>query len=72
MIYQSLSGIIGFVCGKNFVLLVTDGTVTTFLSRESSEYLWVIDNKFGKCYSDINLFCQICLLWITVWSVVDR
>ena len=49
--------------GKIFVLLVTDGTVTTFLSRESSEYLWVIDNEFGKCYSDINLFCQICLLW---------
>ena len=44
----------------------------TFSSQESSEYLWVIDNKFGKCYSDINLFCQICLLWITVWSVVDR
>ena len=58
--------------GKIFVLLVTDGTVTTFLSRESSEYLWVIDNKFGKCYSDINLFWQICLLWISVWSVVDR
>ena len=56
---------------KFFVLLVTDGTVT-FLSRESSEYLWVIDNKFGKCYSDINLFCQICLLWIIVWSVADH
>ena len=43
-----------------------------FLSRESSEYLWVIDNKFGKCYSDINLFCQICLVWIIVWSVADH
>ena len=44
----------------------------TFLSRKSSEYLWVIDNKFGKCYSDINLFCQICLLWIIVWFVTGH
>ena len=29
-ISEPVTGIIGFVCGKNFVLLVTDGTVTTF------------------------------------------
>ena len=72
MIYQSLSGIIGFVCEKNFCFIGHGWNSNTFLSRKSSEYLWVIDNKFGKCYSDINLFCQICLLWIIVWSVVDR
>ena len=57
---------------EKFLFYWSDGTVTTFLSRESSEYLWVIDNKFGKCYSDINLFCQICLLWIIVWFVTGH
>lgn len=57
---------------KNFCFIGHGVSSNYFLSRESSEYLWVIDNKFGKCYSDINLFCRICLLWIIVWSVADH